>query len=184
MKIISTIILLPLLPSLCLCSEIVVKEIAKKAVAIMLGQENTYIERLLQQQLAEMHGITIANDRPADVVDRAALAKYLHDSIEAHKPIAVQTLLAVTLPTASTVNPSEVTPLMLSNENPHAVTSQSQTAINNWIINTLLQEKLKDKNQVSRCNKQKYAALIVAILGPVATFLIQHYFIECNPFSS
>lgn len=146
------------------------RNIAKQAVKSVLGSDNDYLERLLAQQLEG----SVKKYKSASLMeiirspDRSQVKNELAQSIEVARSTAIgalkEQLNMKESGLARTFTPEDY---------------MNTQAISNWIMNTVLQEKLNYREVREKSDKWKtingILATILPIVVPVITGFIQYY---------
>ncbi len=139
-------------------------ELAKKAIRITLGSPNDYLERMLARRLEgkEQRETIIPIHRIPESLERAQLREYL--AAEAAR--AQQDSVALLRRTRRGAEAQDYT-------------EQSQP-ITRWVLHAVLDEKLKDREGKENSDYWKYINGTLALVLPVATFLLQHFLTKCQ----
>ena len=133
------------------------RDIAKQAVHQVLGTENEYLENLLVRKIDGERRKPIKLKEVFQPKDR----KPLKESLEQQSHFTSETSLRVM----------------------RSTTPQDQS-VSSWVMNTLLQEKLIDREKQENDNKWKHINGILAVVLPIASglinFLLSYYLKTCD----
>lgn len=151
-----------------------IREIATRAVRLVLGEDNPYVCRLLVERLEgkEKNYRAMTIKKIISSRDYSDLKKSLSIAINTTQPIAVEVLR----------EPNVFDP----NGSPSLDPAKSQI-ISNWILKSVLDEKLKCREVGESAQRWKYIngilMLVLPVITPIIAGVIQHYFIDpcdCN----
>jgi hypothetical protein len=144
------------------------RKLVKKAIQKVLGMENEYLERLLNDKLEgkekgyrRLQLAKYIRDR-----ERAELRQRLAHLVEETQHVAVETLLEEDLLTMAQI------------EEGKKGKSGDSTAISSWVLHTLLAEKLKERELRDSADYWKYINGVGAVVLPIITCVIEYYVIK------
>lgn len=143
-------------------STIASKELAKKAVRLTLGEGNDYLERMLARRIDGKQATPkiIPIHRIPETTKRSVLRAYLAAKTQQEQQSA-QKFLSSKQDTAD----QEGSP-----ENP-----EQNQPVTRWVLNAILDEKLKDREVRENSDYWKYINGTLAAVLPVATIIIQYF---------
>ena len=151
------------------------QELAQYAIRHVLGKENDYLQRLLT---ARLHGHKktakiIPLSKVIKPANRDEVKQMLDGEVHETQKAAVEVLFE------KIVTDLEKKEGVVSREeetSPDTTNGiEKEKAISSWVLNTVLQEKLKDREVRENSDYWKYINGALAFLLPLATGLIQHY---------
>lgn len=154
------------------------QDMAKQAIQLVLGTDNDYLQRLLTNKL----------EGREKKYKRIPLTKIVHRGDRSQ--------LRETLSNATTVAQKNAVDVLVGNElvdiedqtEPQSSNDTKNQAVTSWVLNTVLQEKLKDREARESSDYWKYINGGLAIILPIITGLADHfltsYFGKCNAGSS
>ena len=136
-------------------------EIAREAVHLVLGTDNEYLENLLVRKIEGKRRKSTTLKEVFQKKDR----KPLKESLERKTNISRETSMRV-----------------LKKE-PDAEEMENKT-VSSWVMNTLLQEKLIDREKQENDNRWKHINGILAVVLPIVSglvnFLLSYYLKTCE----
>jgi len=132
------------------------EEIAKTAVRTTLGQPNEYLERMLTRRLKGEQESTkiIPIHRLPEPKSRGRLRQKLSTETQEAQQSSVAAL-------SSMVDLTESTTL--------------NQLLSKWVLNAVLDEKLKDREVRENSDYWKYINGVLAAVLPLITFIVQYY---------
>jgi len=172
--------------------------LAKKAVKLVLGKENDYVEKLLTNQIEgnnKQYNFTPLTEL-IPPQDRSELKQELSKAIDDSKQKAVSVIekLSETKSDATSSNnaqPSthhvivDIGGMIPNIDNTlETVDLSGSQSVSSWVVNTLLQEKLNYREVQEKAERWKninaILATILPIVSPIAVELIRYYFFNSD----
>lgn len=153
------------------------QDLAKQAVQLLLGTDNDYLQRLLTNKLdgREKKYKRIPLTQVVRRDDRSKLRATLQNASSTSQLVAVEVLNKFIAPDIEMGQPVQKDLDLDKNQ-----------AITSWVLNTVLQEKLKDREMRESADYWKYINGGLAVLLPIITGLLDHFLTsylkkcECN----
>jgi hypothetical protein len=132
------------------------EDIAKTAVRTTLGQPNEYLERMLTRRLKgeQTNPKIIPIHKLQEPESREQLRKKLSTETQAAQQSSVEALSGAVDLTASTT---------------------LQQLLTHWVLNAVLEEKLKDREVRENSDYWKYINGALAAILPIITSIVQYY---------
>lgn len=154
------------------------RKLVKKAINTVLGIENEYLERVLEDQLEgrEKSYCRLLLSRCRRDREREQLKDRLSKLVTETQQIAVSTLLEDDLLDLATIgkDKSTSTTTSASTKSKHG----DVTPISSWVLHTLMEEKLKERELRESADYWKYINGVVAIILPIITSVAEYFIIK------
>ena len=137
-------------------------KLAKQAVRLTLGEGNDYLERMLARRIdgKQTNPKIIPIHRIPETTNRAILRTFLAAKAQQEQQAAHKFLSSRQDTAADEGSPENL------EQNP---------SVTRWILNAVLDEKLKDREVRENSDYWKYINGTLALLLPIATSLIQYF---------
>lgn len=153
-------------------SNVDIKEIARRAVRLVLGEDNPYVCRLL---VARLEGRK-KNYKATPIREIISTPNY--KDIKESLAMAINTTQQIAVDVLKEPN-------VFDNDGSPSLDPVKSQAISNWIIKSVLHEKIKYREVRVSAQRWKYIngilMLVLPVITPIITGVIQHYFIDpCN----